>query len=154
MNVEGKRILIAGASRGLGRTLAFAFARAGAREVFAGARKAEDIEELKRDAAASHLPITPIGLDVTSDEDIAAIAKSADIDILVNNAGVAGYGNPVSMDLAAAIEEMNVNYFCALRMTRALAPAVIESGEGMIGNVATAVAKVKLPIVATHCASK
>jgi short-subunit dehydrogenase len=49
---------------------------------------------------------------------------------------------------------MNVNYFGALRMTRALAPAMIERGEGMIVNVATAFAKINLPIVGTYCASK
>ena len=52
MDIANRRVLITGASRGLGRTLAFAFAEAGAREVFAGARKAEDIEKLKSDAAA------------------------------------------------------------------------------------------------------
>ena len=58
------------------------------------------------------------------------------------------------MNFDAAVEEMNVNYFGALRMTRALAPPMIERGEGMIVNVATAFAKTNLPIVATYCASK
>src|SRR5437867_3674740 len=105
MNIEGRRILITGASRGLGRTLSFAFAKAGAREVFAGARKPADIEKLKRDAAAIGAPIAPVKLDVTIDEDINAAARLGVVDILVNNAGVAGYGNPVSMNLDAALEE-------------------------------------------------
>jgi len=50
MNIEKSRVLITGASRGLGRTLAFAFATSGATEVFAGTRRAEDAEDLKRDA--------------------------------------------------------------------------------------------------------
>lgn len=154
MNIEGKRILITGASRGLGRTLAFAFADAGVREVFAGARKTEDAEALKRDADAISASITPIQLDLTSDEDVAAVARLGAIDVLINNAGIAGYGNPVTMDLAKAVAEMNVNYFGALRMARALAPGMIERGEGMIVNVATAFAKTSLPIVATYCASK
>lgn len=154
MNIEGKRILITGASRGLGRTLAFACAKAGASEVMAGTRKAADAEALKRDADAAGAPITPIQLEVTNHRDIEAAAQLRAIDILINNAGVAGYGNPLSMDLAAAIDEMNVNYFGALLMTRALAPAMIERGEGMIVNVATAFAKINLPIVGTYCASK
>ncbi len=154
MNIDGKRVLITGASRGLGRTLAFAFADAGASEVFAGTRKSEDAEALKRDAAAVGAPVRPIHLDVTNNEDVAAAAELGAIDVLVNNAGVAGYGDPVSMDLSAAIEEMNVNYFGALCMTRALAPAMIERGAGMIVNVATAFAKINLPIVGTYCASK
>jgi len=154
MDIEGRRILITGASRGLGRTLAFAFAQAGAREVFAGARKAEDIEKLKGDATAIGAPITPITLDVTSDEDVSSTAKLGFIDVLVSNAGVAGYGDPVQMNFEDAVQEMNVNYFGALRMARALAPAMIERGEGMIVNVATAFAKVNLPLVGTYCASK
>ena len=58
------------------------------------------------------------------------------------------------MDLAAVLEEMDVNYFGALRMSRALAPGMIERGEGMIVNVATAFAKINLPVVGTYCASK
>ena len=155
MEIDGRRVLVTGASRGLGRTLAFAFANAGAAEVFAGARKPTDIEQLKRNAAAIDAPITPIRLDVTLDEDInAAAARLGFVDVLVNNAGVAGYGDPLSMNLEAVLEEMNVNYFGALRMTRALAPAMIERGSGMIVNVATAFAKINLPIVGTYCASK
>jgi len=154
MDIANRRVLITGASRGLGRTLAFAFAAAGAREVFAGARKREDIEMLTRDAAAIGAAVMPIKLDVTNEDDLGAAARLGFVDILVNNAGVAGYGDPVQMNFEKALEEMNVNYFGALRMARALAPAMIEHGEGMIVNVATAFAKVNLPLVGTYCASK
>ncbi|HEX8897636.1 MAG TPA: SDR family NAD(P)-dependent oxidoreductase, partial [Chthoniobacterales bacterium] len=110
MNIEGRKVLISGASRGLGRALAFAFAEAGAREVFAGARKPEDIDELRRAADAVKAAITPIKLEVRNDEDIAALQRLGAIEILVNNAGVAGYGNPVSMRFETAREEMDVNF--------------------------------------------
>jgi short-subunit dehydrogenase len=154
MDITNRRVLITGASRGLGRTLAFAFAAAGAREVFAGARQREDIEKLKSAAAAIGAPVTPIKLDVTSDDEVNAAAKLGFIDILVNNAGIANYGDPLQMNFEDAMREMNVNYFGALRMARALAPQMIERGEGMIVSVATAFAKVNLPLVATYCASK
>src|SRR5262245_19593305 len=154
MNIEGRTVLITGASRGLGRTLAFAFARAGAHAAWAGTRKPEDAEALKQDAETIDARITAIQLDVTNDEDIAAVAGLGPIDILVNNAGVAGYGNPVLMNLDDAVGEMEVNYFGALKMTRALAPQMVERGEGMIVNVATAFAKINLPLVGTYCASK
>ena len=154
MNVEGRTVLVTGANRGLGRALVFAFAEAGAAKVFAGARQPASIEKLRGDATAVNAPIVPIKLDVTNEDDVNAARALGFIDILVNNAGIAGYGNPLSMDFARAIEEMNVNYFGALRMTRALAPEMIERGEGMIVNVATAFARINLPIVATYCASK
>ena len=148
MNIEGRTVLVTGASRGLGRTLSLAFADAGARQVFAGARKESDLGSLSGDR------VTPIKLDVTSDDDINATRQLGAIDILVNNAGVASYGNPVAMNLDDAMREMEVNYFGALKMTRALAPAMVERGEGMIVNVATAFAKINLPLVGTYCASK
>jgi NAD(P)-dependent dehydrogenase (short-subunit alcohol dehydrogenase family) len=154
MEIINRRVLVTGASRGLGRTLAFAFAAAGAREVFAGARAPEDIEKLRSDSQAIGAPVTPIKLDVTNEEEIRAVADLGFVDILVNNAGVAGFGDPVQMDFENALAEMNVNYFGALRMARALAPAMIDRGEGMIVNVATAFAKVNLPLVGTYCASK
>jgi short-subunit dehydrogenase len=154
MDIKNRSVLITGASRGLGRTLAFACAAAGAREVFAGARKTEDIERLKADAQTLALPITPISLDVTIEADVHAASALGLVDILVNNAGVAGYGDPLHMNFENALAEMNVNYFGALRMARALAPAMIAQGSGMIVNVATAFAKVNLPLVGTYCASK
>ena len=148
MEIEGKRVLITGASRGLGRALVTAFVDAGAREVIAGARKREDREVLQLEC------VTPVRLDVTSDRDLEALAKLHSLDILINNAGVAGYGNPLTMDFAAAQEEMAVNYFGVLRVTRAVAPAMIAKRDGLIVNVATAFAKVNLPIVGTYCATK
>jgi short-subunit dehydrogenase len=148
MEIGDRRILITGANRGLGRALALAFANAGAKEILAGTRKLTDLKKTDADR------ITPIQLDVTNDSDVNATKQLGPIDILVNNAGVAGYGNPVTMSFDDAVAEMNVNYFGALRMTRALAPAMIERGEGMIVNVATAFAKINLPLIGTYCASK
>jgi NAD(P)-dependent dehydrogenase (short-subunit alcohol dehydrogenase family) len=148
MEIEGKRVLITGASRGLGRALVTAFVDAGASEVIAGARKFEDREVLK----AEHL--TPVRLDVTSDRDVEALANLGAIDILINNAGVAGFGNPLTMNFEAAQEEMAVNYFGVLRVTRAVAPGMIAQRDGVIVNVATAFARVNLPIVGTYCATK
>jgi short-subunit dehydrogenase len=91
---------------------------------------------------------------VTSDRDVEALADLRAIDILINNAGMAGFGNPLTMDFAAAQEEMAVNYFGVLRVTRAVAPAMIARRDGVIVNIATAFAKVNLPLVGTYCATK
>jgi short-subunit dehydrogenase len=95
-----------------------------------------------------------VQLDVTSDEDVAAVASLGPVDILVNNAGVAGYGNPVTMDFTAVREELEVNYLGALRMVRAFVPAMVEQKQGAVVNIATAFAKVNLPLVGTYCATK
>ncbi len=154
MEIIGKRALITGASRGLGHTLAFAFAQAGAREVVAGFRKQEDGDKLKAEAADIGANITPVRLDITSDTDVSAVAEMGTFDILVNNAGVAGFGNPVTMSFETFREELEVNYVGTLRMIRAIAPGMIAQHDGMIVNIATAFAKVNLPLVGTYCATK
>ena len=148
MEIEGKRILITGSSRGLGRALVTAFVDAGAEEVLAGARKREDLEALKSER------VTPVQLDVTNDTDVNAVVGLGAIDILVNNAGVAGFGNPLTMDFEKVQDELAVNYLGVLRVTRAIAPGMIAREDGMIVNVATAFAKVNLPLVGTYCATK
>jgi len=154
MQIEGKRVLVTGASRGLGRTLVFAFAEAGAAEVIAGTRREEDRDRLKAEASELGLKITPVQLDVRSDDDIHAVAQLGPIDILVNNAGVAGYGNPITMDFDRIEEEIEVNYLGSVRMIRAVAPSMIAQRQGAIVNIATAFAKVNLPLVGTYCATK
>ena len=148
MEIEDKRVLVTGASRGLGRALVTAFVDAGASEVLAGARKREDLEALRSER------VTPVRLDVTSDEDVAALTNLGAVDILINNAGVAGFGNPLTMDFAAIQNEIAVNYFGVLRVTRAIAPGMIAKHDGVIVNVATAFAKINLPLVGTYCATK
>lgn len=154
MEIIGKRVLITGASRGLGRTLAFAFSDAGAREVVAGFRTLEAGDKLKAEAADVGANITPVRLDVRNDADVDSVAKMGTFDILINNAGVAGFGNPVTMSFESFREEVEVNYVGTLRMVRAIAPGMIEQRDGMIVNIATAFAKVNLPLVGTYCATK
>lgn len=151
MEIEGKRVLISGAGRGLGRTLVGAFVAAGAREVLAGTRKQEARDALKQEFSNG---VTPIQLDVTSDTDLDEVAHLGSVDVLVNNAGVAGFGNPLTMSLSDVQNEIAVNYFGVLKLTRAIAPGMIAQRDGVIVNIATAFAKVNLPLVGTYCASK
>lgn len=151
MQIEGKRILISGAGRGLGRTLVSAFVNAGAAEVIAGTRTEEARAVLKRELDER---VTPVQLDVTSDSDVAAVTQLGPIDILVNNAGIAGFGNPLTMNFNDVQQELAVNYLGVLRLTRAVAPGMMAQRDGMIVNIATAFAKVNLPLVGTYCATK
>ena len=151
MEIEGKRVLISGAARGLGRTLVRAFLDAGASKVVAGTRNQEDRTSLFVEFGGH---VSPIQLDVTSDWDLDAAERLRPVDILVNNAGVASFGNPLTMSLEDVRNEINVNYLGALQLARIVAPAMIEQRDGMIVNIATAFAKVNLPLVGTYCASK
>ncbi|HVF22893.1 MAG TPA: SDR family NAD(P)-dependent oxidoreductase, partial [Pyrinomonadaceae bacterium] len=67
MEIEGKRVLVSGASRGLGKALVAAFVAAGGGEVFAGTRTDEARSSLRQEFPER---VTPIQLDVTSDADV------------------------------------------------------------------------------------
>jgi NAD(P)-dependent dehydrogenase (short-subunit alcohol dehydrogenase family) len=152
MEIEGKRVLVTGASRGLGRALALACLGAGAREVLAGARQPESLENLREIAQDGRLML--VRLDVTSEDDVRAAADLGRVDILINNAGVCVYGSVLHVQMAALQSEVEVNYFGALLMARAFAPAMIAHGNGLIVNVASILAKVNLPALGNYCALK
>jgi NAD(P)-dependent dehydrogenase (short-subunit alcohol dehydrogenase family) len=154
MEIKGKRVLITGASRGLGQELVFAFANAGAAQVVAGIRKAEDGERLISKAAGIGAQIAPIKLDVTVDEDVAAAAQHGPFDILVNNAGICSFGNPLTMSFENIQKEVEINYLGVLRVTRAIAPEMAQRRSGTIVNVGSILGKINLPMAGTYCATK
>src|SRR3954469_14634915 len=93
-SIRGSRILITGASQGIGRALALEAARRGAR-VLAAARSAELLDELAKESGGA---IRTVLADVTSPEDrekMAAAARDAlgGLDVLINNAGIGATGH-------------------------------------------------------------
>src|SRR5262245_47749750 len=117
MDITGKSILITGANRGLGRALALACARAGAREILAGARQPHTLEGLKADTTRLQTQITPLKLDVTLEQDVQDVATQVGrIDVLINNAGIAVIGGAFKGTLADIQREIEVNYIGVLRI--------------------------------------
>jgi NAD(P)-dependent dehydrogenase (short-subunit alcohol dehydrogenase family) len=153
MEIEGKRILITGANRGLGRALTLACAEAGAREIVAGARRLEELEATIK-SVAGRAKVTPVRLDVTSDEDVSAAAASGRVDVLINSAGIAVYGGVLKAGMEDVRREIEINYLGVLRMVRAFAPAMAEHGDGLIVNIASILGKVSAPALGTYCATK
>lgn len=154
MEIEGKRVLITGAGRGLGRALCLALIRAGARELLAGTRQLDSLSSLSAEAGSNATCITPIKLDVTDDAQVEAATVHGRVDIIINNAGIAAYGGVLKGGLADIRNEIEVNYFGVLRVVRAFAPAMIERGDGLIVNIASILGKVSLPALGTYCATK
>src|SRR2546430_1223651 len=91
MELDGTRVIVTGASTGIGRVTALRLARRGA-QVWAAARDERRLEEL----AGEHSGIVPASADVSDDTDRAALVKQCEpVDVLVNNAGV---GWPGALD--------------------------------------------------------
>lgn len=149
--VEGARLVVTGANRGIG--LAFvqeAFAR-GAAKVYAGVRDTSDVTpELQATGADI------IQLEVTSSSDIAAAAElCSDATVLINNAGLHANDRLVkAQDPDAARREMEVNYFAPLATTRAFAPVLAANGGGSIVNVLSVAAIAPTAFMGGYSSSK
>ena len=147
MKIEGSIAFVTGANRGLGRSYCEALVAAGAAKVYAGARDPSAITDAR---------LTPIKLDVTSPEDIAAAAAQCrDVTILINNAGVA-LGSPMLAEGADELmrREMEVNVYGTLGMIKAFAPILARNGGGAIANMLSVVSWFVAPASGTYSASK
>jgi NAD(P)-dependent dehydrogenase (short-subunit alcohol dehydrogenase family) len=147
MDIAGKKALVTGANRGLGRAFAEALLEAGASTVYAGARNPSMV---------SNPRLTAVRLDVTSSRDVAAAAKVCrDVDILINNAGLMLTASVLAENSEDALRrEMGVNVFGALAMAKAFAPVLEHNGGGVIVNMLSVVSWYVYPFNATYCASK
>ncbi|GAB2937469.1 SDR family NAD(P)-dependent oxidoreductase [Nonomuraea fastidiosa] len=121
--------VVTGASSGIGEATARRLAAEGY-DVVAGARRRDRLEKLAADVPA----IRPVTLDVTSQESVDELVAGLErCDVLVNNAGGALGLEPVAEARLDDWQRMyDVNVLGTLRMTQALIPKLIESGDGVL----------------------
>ncbi|WIW90304.1 SDR family oxidoreductase (plasmid) [Sphingobium sp. V4] len=157
-NLEGKVVLITGASSGIGEATARTLAEAGATVVL-GARRVERLEKLVQEIEAAGGKAMAKAMDVTSQAEVAAFAEEArvrfgKIDVIVNNAGVM----PLSPMAALKVDEwdrmVDVNIKGTLYGIAAVLPAMNEQGFGHVINIASTGGHVVSPTAAVYCATK
>jgi NAD(P)-dependent dehydrogenase (short-subunit alcohol dehydrogenase family) len=145
MKIENAVALVTGANRGFGRALASELVGRGA-TVYAAARRPETID----------LPgVTPIALDITDAESVAAAAKSArDVNLLINNAGSSTGADLLTGDLDAIKLELDTHFYGTLAVTRAFAPVIADNGGGSILNVLSVLSWLTVPTIGAYSAAK
>lgn len=148
--------MVTGASSGIGRAAALRLDRRGWR-VFAGVRREEDADALRR-AASERL--RPLFLDVTDEAQVADAATAVEtatgepgLDALVNNAGVAMGGPLEFLPIDAFRRQLEVNVVGQLAITQALMPA-IRRASGRIVNIGSISGRSTVPLVGAYAASK
>jgi len=157
-NVNGKIILITGGASGLGRLMAFDFARRGAR-VVVWDLQARALKALEKEAAEERLSITGMVCDVTNKSTVYRRAKIltkklGPVDVLVNNAGVVS-GNTLLETPDAKIEKtMQVNVLSMFWTVKAFLPAMLERKSGHIVTIASAAGLIGVRGLTDYCASK
>jgi NADP-dependent 3-hydroxy acid dehydrogenase YdfG len=133
--------VVTGASGGIGAASARALAAAGFHVVL-GARRADLLEQVAAECGGTALP-----LDVTDDASVEAFAGAVDerfgrCDLLVNNAGGAlGTDSVAEADLADWQRMYDVNVLGTVRVTQALLPALIASGDGQVITIGSIAAR-------------
>lgn len=157
MQLKGRAAIITGAASGIGRALAHALARRGCHLALADVNMAGLEETAQR--AATGVRITRHSLDVGDAQAIAAFpdlvrAEHGRVDLLVNNAGVALGGTFEQIDEAEFDWLLAINFFGAVRMTRAFLPMLKASDDARIVNISSIFGIIAPPGQTAYCASK
>ncbi len=155
-SMKGKRVLITGASSGIGQACARVFAAEGA-ELILIARRRERLEELSAELSKTYnTESETIVLDVRRYDDVVQALKSVEaFDVLINNAGLAlGMGRVQEADPAHYDAMIDTNVKGLLYVTRQMVPKMIARGNGDIINIGSVAGHEVYPGGAVYCASK
>jgi len=134
-SLEGKRALVTGASRGIGRAIAAELARAGA-ELVIGYRSGKDEAE----QLASELGATAVQADVSSADDARRLVEEAgDVDVLVNNAGLTRDGLLARMSDDDWRTVLDTNLSSVFYTCRAVTRPMMRKRSGSIVNISSIV---------------
>ncbi|HEY8363551.1 MAG TPA: glucose 1-dehydrogenase [Tissierellaceae bacterium] len=159
MKLKGKVAVVTGASAGMGREIAYEFAKEGA-IVYAVARRLERLEELSESAKGLEGKIIPVAADLTSREAAEGIIDRAyketgKLDILVNNAGIMDDFSPVGDVEDEMLEKVfALNVFAPFYSMRKAIEIFLSNGGGNIINVASVGGLFGARAGATYAASK
>ena len=145
MKIQDKTAVVTGASKGIGRAIAIALAKAGA-DVAISARTEARLGEVADDIRDTGREAMPFVGDMASEQDVrrfidAAAERFGGIDILVNNAGMGHFGPIAEMSVEQWDEMFNLNVRGLFIATQAALPHLRTAGESVVVNVASIAGK-------------
>ena len=158
MRLKNARVIVTGASSGIGRAIALEFGRRGARLALASRNRAA-LEEVAALIKAEGGSAVVIPTDVTGEGAVEQMAKDAirelgGIDILVNNAGI-GLHAPIGDASSADVDALfALNVLAAAAAIRAVVPTMRAQRAGMIINISSMAGRIVIPRIGYYSASK
>lgn len=152
MPLSGKVALVTGASAGIGRAAAAALARAGAKVLATGRRKAE-LDALKRQCAGQ--AVDTIAGDLNDPHFVDELASAArEVDIFVSNAGILKYAPLLDTTDADCEAMFRTNVLAAFRITRAMAKSMVQRRSGHIIVMSSIAAREAYQLGGIYCGTK
>jgi short-subunit dehydrogenase len=157
-DLKGLRVLLTGASSGIGRSLAEQLAEAGARVALV-ARSADKLDALVQVLTSRGAEAVAIVADITSAADRSRVLDTArgrlgGLDVLVNNAGVGSFAHFVDCTEEILRQVMEVNFFAPAELIRHAIPILTGGRQPAIVNVASMCGRRGLPAWSEYSASK
>ncbi|ACK81686.1 SDR family oxidoreductase [Methylorubrum extorquens] len=157
-NLHGAVVVITGASSGIGRAGALAFARAGAHVVVAARRRAL-LDRLAEECSGYGSAALAVPADVTDPQAVEALARAAEdrfgrIDVWINNAGTGVFGPFQDAPLDLHRRTVEVNLFGAMHGAYAVLPRFLEQQRGVLVNMVSLGGWAPAPFAAAYTASK
>jgi short-subunit dehydrogenase len=151
-------VLVTGASSGIGRATAEAFARAGASVVLTG-RNLERLKEVAEQAGRTEGKLVVLSLDVTNREQVFSVVDQAAkelgrLDILINNAGIGQCLPLVELRWEDAQRIVDTNVMGIVHAIQAAIPILRKQGGGQIVNIASTAGWKGIPMMSVYCATK
>lgn len=158
MTLNGKVVVITGATSGIGRAAALEFASAGYHVVVAG-RRLEALQQVNLECRDRGGSAAPVQVDVTSEEQVRKLAAVAlehtgKVDVWVNNAGVTLFGTLEGGPLAEHRQVIETNLFGAIHGARAILPVFRRQGRGVLINLGSVLSQIGQPFVPSYVISK
>lgn len=157
-SLKGKKALITGGGKGIGRAVAIALAKEGVDIALMG-RTAASLEAVAKEVEALGVKVTYAIADVGDMNAVNAAVQQLtnilpDIDILINNAGIASFGGFMDLEPAEWENIVRVNLLGVYYVTRAILPGMIERKSGDIINVSSTAGQRGAPLTSAYSASK
>ncbi len=158
-DLTGRRAIVTGASRGIGRAIAERLAADGA-DLVVTARQREALDDLAAHVRSLGRRCVAVDVDITADDAAQRIVAAATdelggLEILVNNAGGNSFMSPLSgMRLSGFDKTLALNLDAVVRLMHAALPALIASGRGSIINVSSVLGLRGAPLMSHYGAAK
>ena len=158
ISLRDRVVILTGASSGIGRAAAHAFAAEGARLVLA-ARRPAPLAAVQQELAVYGVPTLALPADISRDDDLRALVAEAlrafrCVDVLVNNAAVDLGGLLQEHDPARLRAVLEVNLYGAIRLTQMVLPVMLRQGGGHVVNVGSLAGRIPTPGQAAYGAVK